>query len=636
MYVFQRPRPSFDINMSALREGQRGAVNKSLERIRAGEKFTSIVLPTRYGKSDVQRITASLAFSAGLIGYCVSVSPTDYLRAQMADADKWEKARRRYAIPDSLKFSVAREAPMCVQWAGDSGAFFLSTTIQTLWNQRKQWMSWIEHVSSLGGRPLFAWDEVHLCGIENEWGSVIADMSSAGALSVVCTATADREDGTQIPGFIYNDVICTEGYTKHVVRPAERDDRVIVETHQGTKDTVRVRSHWETSYAQAFEEIPSPLCKMQRVPVEVDLRKFDGSSPEGEAVSLSAASDTVVRRVLSKVVRDADVMASVLAKAVEHLRQKKRFDPRAQLIVFCSNDEPGNNDDHHCREAEKILRGIAPELVSDVVTNKSSEDCRASILRFAGEGGSPGRTPAGDVLITKQVVAVGVDLPFVKVMADLSSVRAASSFVQRLFRTATPEGNLVVGDWVGPDDPISKRIFEEVCAGGIFESSTIKTELVSTVEKDRGGQDDRPEWTVDGTRAGDVNDSVGNMATPDVVEEAKRLLTIFPHQFGSMTLPEIAARLIQSRDRAAPEPERPESVDEEKARLRNEANKAANEIAGRRIGTRGGAYDDHIKSVWRDAQDRVPSYPRTVSLKDLGVEFLRPLVSALRLMRKAA
>ena len=63
---------SFNLHstIEKLRPGQRGAIETIIERRRnvfPREKFTSIVLPARYGKSDVARLSALQMLRDGVV-----------------------------------------------------------------------------------------------------------------------------------------------------------------------------------------------------------------------------------------------------------------------------------------------------------------------------------------------------------------------------------------------------------------------------------------------------------------------------------------------------------------------------------------------------------------------------------------
>src|SRR5215471_10768893 len=80
------------------RPGQHEAHNVLYDRVVRREPFTALVLPTRYGKTDVIRGTAIHCYRAGLICCSLVLSPGVILRDQVVNQHKWKQFADRYAV----------------------------------------------------------------------------------------------------------------------------------------------------------------------------------------------------------------------------------------------------------------------------------------------------------------------------------------------------------------------------------------------------------------------------------------------------------------------------------------------------------------------------------------------------------
>ena len=96
----------FTIDRAKLRPGQRGAIDTILARRRAGARFTSIVLPTRYGKSDAARLSALLMQDAGMVSNALIITPAKNLVEQMLEDAKLRASADLYGFPPSAFYPV--------------------------------------------------------------------------------------------------------------------------------------------------------------------------------------------------------------------------------------------------------------------------------------------------------------------------------------------------------------------------------------------------------------------------------------------------------------------------------------------------------------------------------------------------
>jgi superfamily II DNA or RNA helicase len=79
------------------RPGQSEALSTILGRFERGERYTAVVLPTRYGKSDVIRAATLLGVELDLIACSLVLSPNGFLVKQLLKPDKWASCLHRFS-----------------------------------------------------------------------------------------------------------------------------------------------------------------------------------------------------------------------------------------------------------------------------------------------------------------------------------------------------------------------------------------------------------------------------------------------------------------------------------------------------------------------------------------------------------
>jgi hypothetical protein len=65
---------------AALRPGQVGAIKTVVDRQRDGQSYSSVILPTRYGKTDVARVILAYCIEHGLVSAGLFLAALRHLR----------------------------------------------------------------------------------------------------------------------------------------------------------------------------------------------------------------------------------------------------------------------------------------------------------------------------------------------------------------------------------------------------------------------------------------------------------------------------------------------------------------------------------------------------------------------------
>ena len=176
------------LDWSKLRIGQEQAIRTIEMRFKQGEDFSAIVLPTRYGKSDVIRIAAMRLWHERAAGPALVLSPNSYLRRQMGNRSKFQACVDRCEIQIS-GYSIKEMSRAHLPFS-PNGEAFLSVTIQLLNTNLQIFEQWVEReLRQTGLRPMIFVDEAHTGSEDNSWGGSVKRLVDQGAHAVLLTAT---------------------------------------------------------------------------------------------------------------------------------------------------------------------------------------------------------------------------------------------------------------------------------------------------------------------------------------------------------------------------------------------------------------------------------------------------------------
>ncbi len=467
-----RRLPVFDFDMSKFRQGQSDAFDETVLRIQQnGERHTAIVLPTRYGKSDYMRLTGLYLLHQGAVSGILVMTPNRVLRNQMVDEQKLcqslslydanlERTNTRGVRRKGISPYNMVDSPR-IQMMVDSEIVAATTSMVS--HHMQVFQHWIDHLKkSYGVPPIVFVDEAHTASNRTAWGKTIADLAGTGAYIVLCTATPYRTDGQPIPGF--------EVETKSVEELQDRQRRgAHIYQRQGQRVVYKLVAHHVTTFEQAWQE--SVLCQVSRESFDVDLREHGMDGYEHHMLS-GLESELSSRRALYEAVRDPAVIREGVRRLVRNLRYRRKDAPETAGIVFVGSDDGIDLDDEqdevggqlanqYANLVQQILQEEGPELTSVIATSKVDGDPTKSIETFA-------RGPhGGDVLVVKMMASAGLDVARLKVALDLSTVRTAVSFVQRVMRICTrwerDEGEPVLrATYITPDEFRGRELYNDL------------------------------------------------------------------------------------------------------------------------------------------------------------------------------
>ena len=521
--------PVFDFNKSKFRQGQSDAFDETILRIQhRHESHTAIVLPTRYGKSDYMRMTGLHLLHEGAVSGILVMTPNRVLRNQIVDGLKMRHSFRWYETKlERITRKGERRggiAPYNMDTSPKIGRMvdseIMAATTSMVSNNLPTFRHWIDYLrkSHRDVPPVVFVDEAHTASNQTAWGQTIADLAAAGAYIVLCTATPYRTDGQPIPGFEV-ETIGVEDLQDRQRRGAHIYQR------QGQRVVYRLVAHHVTTFEQAWQE--SVLCQVSRESFDVDLREHGMDGFEHHMLS-GLESELSSRRALYQAVRDPAVIREGVRRLVRNLRYRRKDAPETAGIVFVGSDDGSALDDEqdevggqmanqYAKMVQQILREEGPELTSVIATSKVDGDPTKTIEAFV-EG-----PRGGDVLVVKMMASAGLDVARLKVALDLSTVRTAVSFVQRVMRICTrwerDEGEPVLrATYITPDEFRGRELYNELIhdlGGSTSEVIRWDEETGEIIEETYTPRVPTPltTWEVTGTDEGEyLTDSDGTTA----------------------------------------------------------------------------------------------------------------------------
>ena len=538
------------IRWDRLRVGQRDAINTINEAIRAGHNSVAIVLPPGYGKSDVMRVSGVMLMLQRLVSRALILEPAETLRHQIVDRQKMQEASDRYNLPPILGAGIqtyeATSAPTPpFPPVRHANAAFISMSIQMANNNRHHLVRWVHtEIGQRGIPPVIFVDEAHTGSHENEWGATVRVLREAGAFTVLLTGTPFRADRQRIEGFNWE-----EGPTEQIriYRPQqETDGERLVDIYEGQRTLLHLKPDYEYSMRNAWDvDDPPSLCKITRLPLDFDLSNYAEVSQEYRGSNtLSQLSQSQLRGKLGELLRHDSVIEAFCRSLAEQLRNRKRGFSESAAIVFVGNDRPeaGEEDNHHARLVANALGAITNEFQCVIATSATANGIRE--LRRFQEG-------QGDVLIVKQMGAVGYDVPRLKVCVDLSVVRSATAYVQRICRIArvcrageSDRDMQLTATYITPDDLIGLALWQNFIAAEGGETFLTNAEYVETKIAEGQEAREREYWVLDAVRPGDIYSDTDRKVSPrDTLTPVMRLVTEVPILERVMTLPEVEKNL---------------------------------------------------------------------------------------------
>lgn len=463
------------VDISNFRVGQKGAFNCIIENILQGNKIISVILPTRYGKSDLIRSASIELKERKFAATSFLITPSKFLRNQLNDTIKIQEMMKRYKIKTSnvVNYDILENYRTNIIQNNET---FISFTTQMLAVNIDNICKQILSIKFNSNKSVVVFiDECHTGSEDNSWGSTVEKIKAVGGIVVLCTATPYREQG-KIPGFKYIEENINEQF-KFVPRKNENDiTKYFLDHYKTIQSNLKLQADYEYTFDKAWKE--DIICKMNHRTFDV-LVKIPISENTFKEVYISEMTPSDCAKYYGKIVRDDKVIQAGVTELIERLNLYKTNEPTAQGIVFCGNDLNDQDDDEHAKQIKKHINKIDPNLRVFIATSK--QDNAENIIKDFGKG-------KADILIVKQMASVGLDIPSMKIALDLSAVRTFSAFIQRIMRVATVWGKNKVAHLIIPADVNGKALWVGFIEGNGGNITEVESTLIDSIEKEKNTQ----------------------------------------------------------------------------------------------------------------------------------------------------
>lgn len=556
-----------NIDRSKLRPGQREAIDHIMINVRKGKQNTAIVLPPGYGKSDVIRVSATILMCQERVSRALIITPAETLRSQAVDRQQMRESAERYKLPRILGEDITthevKQFKLPFPPPRFKTASFFAATIQLVNSNLDGFIRWAVREKREHGVPLIVYfDEAHTGSTRNHWGNVVKLLLEAGAFVVLLTATPFRSDQERIEGFDWEE---KETTPVSISRPrVDTHGETVVDIYEGRRTIYALKPDFEYPIRKAWDvDIPPSLCKMTRLAYDFDLETRDRLTDEH--IGRNRLSELPPHRLvgeMGRMLREDKVIEFLCESMLTQLRDRRLDAPKTAAIVFIGNNEPGEEpgDERHARRVEDIIRSIDGRF--DPIIATSSDARGAKKLREFQKG-------QHDILVVKQMGGVGYDVPRLKVELDLSTVRAASAYVQRIARVAriwqptdNPDDAQMTAVYITPDDALGAALWQFFIAGEYGETSLTNAEYVRTVqalqETDRQPRLGET-YIVDGVTTSDFySDTQGQVSPGETLPVAQGVIRAAPPLQRLWTIPDVEKAIPALRKAlSVPEPAQP-------------------------------------------------------------------------------
>ena len=475
------------------------AVDVIVERYRRGELFTAIDCPPRSGKSAIIHLSALELYHVEDAPWTLAIAPWELLPDQLGDPEKVAENFGRYGtnLPTPLTVDRVRHINSHQFYASETpGVFLLCATLPLIYTNRKLVeLGVVETKERFGRRPVVFVDEAHLTSKVNDWGSLVETLAESGAYVVLLTGTSIRSDGKAVPGFDATfDLVWEERLLRlrsRRVDPLTGRIRHFIETHHEESRKGAQRADYTMTWQQAWDLKLLSQTNVLFVDATIPLR--DGATEEEKLVSELPIS--FANKHLREIVEHDLMIRECIRVGVSKLHDWRTTHKRVKMLVATGSDITKEKKDVDNYNARAVRRFVEEELrlqfgsVSaanirvEIATTTLSEDKGTSgaatekIKAFRGDAKAISMIGDIDVLIVKTMGLVGLDVPELKVLIDLTTLRDGPLSLQLRSRALTiyNEAPDRPADLILPKDKANQAIIERMReAGGLKEIRTNK------------------------------------------------------------------------------------------------------------------------------------------------------------------
>jgi hypothetical protein len=488
-------------------------------RYERGELYTSVMMPPRYGKSSVIRLSA-LELRAKNALPSVMIAPWRDNVDQIREHDSINDMYQRYGIESGVPFVSHRAYYMQTNtwWKTDSGIIptLITCTIGKVQDKSSQ-QQFLDGVADMYQRfgmrvPVFV-DEAHLVKTAQEWGKFIGRISDSGGYIIPLT-------GTPVPGIpgFQQTVGEWEDAIRYMSRKRIVDGEIknFLETHEGEERSIKnvtadINVSWKEAWdVKSFAGVDA---------VWIDIEVIDKETKESLGM-LSKLPKAELNGRLRSIEESEEMICTKADNGIDRLLQMRSREKtkNAQMLVVTGSDWNAKSDGHniHAQAYRKALQD------SIVARGLDLDTYRIEIATGIGNDGEPNKKSANlikefrkgkiDILIVKLMGIVGLDVAPCKVLVFGSTLRNGPMAVQALTRVLTKWGQCRANMILSLDKAMVD-LYDCITEYQPIEQTESNLQLVSSIEIPL--PEERPLWGFQNAQIHSYGDEKGEITIGD-------------------------------------------------------------------------------------------------------------------------
>lgn len=486
------------------------AVETIVDRYISGETYTSIMLPPRYGKSSVFRLSA-LELSALTKIPLVMVAPWIDNVDQILEKEKAEQTFRDYGVPLSTTFKAHRvRGPLRTNtwWRLDDGTVptLQTCTLDLITNasNRRQFCDGLDDMRQrFGCRPIIGIDESQLVQKLKERGKFVVSELVKNNDAYIILATGTPVPG--IPGYgeQWND---WQDTLRKIPRKKLVNGKIesILETWEGKTHKIKdISADVMATWKEAWDI--KALAGVDSVWINFDVYE------DGKFIGpLDKIDERHLGGRLKSIMESPELMHKQVQAALSRLKAKraKVGAQETQILVPTGQDDLVNEktEDKHARMFKQVFEEecnrLGLRLRIEIATG--NVDKSASLVKQF-------RKKQIDVLIVKGMALVGLDVPSCKILVWGSRLRQGPLALQALSRVLTTCDRLRA-DIIMPKDAKMQRFYDRAVKDAGGEESESSLQLIN---EEPFEPDTRNDWVIKDSRIDGYSDETGETLVGD-------------------------------------------------------------------------------------------------------------------------
>lgn len=598
-------------SLNNARSGQIGGINCAIHRLKNGHNTVALSIATGVGKSNIARTLAIELKDQGLSAGTLYTTPSAGLVAQTNDKEEVLSWTKLFRVRPKSKLAFDSCPKKFNSAFLGNNEYWSAMTTQMFNMNIEDIVEAADIIRNRTGKPVcLIGDECQTLSIDKPYGESVTKWLSAGHQVVLMTATPYRTDGTRIPGFNIEQ-LGFEKRKRNVVRPGQEGEKRLMDIFECLDEHLKLIPDYEYGFDRAWRD--NIICKIEFFRIAVKFIDKDGNKKY-----LSEMAPSEAKKCLCKASRDPAVAEEGCKIFTNCLKLRKQDKPETAGIIFCGNDIDDDVKDEMPQVVYRIIRQIAPELRIKVATS-NVEKSVDSIDEFRNGG--------FDVLITKLMGGIGLDVPRAKVELNLTPIRQSNAFVQMSNRITRNYKGIKHGDLIAIDDPLMTGLYNEWITNNGGNMVTTTSTLVDTVSIE--SSEKKPTFLmIDEAAFSHVADHDSNICSgDDYNNKVNPLLARFPFLVGAISTSqamEIAKVVPQDELLTNSSPVEVVNVDEERKKMSDFLNKYVKQAAAGHSD-----FQDALKVAWseirRHAGVRLNKPYNTLTLQELQrmVDYVR-------------